>query len=168
MGGERPPTAPSAKVATPTAGWMRRRGAWGDLVYHVTNRAPARRAVGPPRRAAAGRTRHVALTRSPAPPSRVARTLRVRASWASPGMFYYVSDGKIRRRNIKPTSSLTIEFSATMQVTRASRRLHALASATSRPSFPVRSLASFGRSFRPTVSRSPSPVSATSRHADRR
>ena len=44
-----------------------------------------------------------------------------RASWASPTTFYYVSDGKIRKRDIKSASTApeTIEFSATMQVTRA-------------------------------------------------
>ncbi len=44
-----------------------------------------------------------------------------RASWASPTTFYYVSDGKIRKRDLKSASAAaeTIEFSATMQVTRA-------------------------------------------------
>src|ERR1019366_6990259 len=44
-----------------------------------------------------------------------------RASWASPTTFYYLSDGKIRKRDVKSASTApeTIEFSATMQVTRA-------------------------------------------------
>ncbi len=44
-----------------------------------------------------------------------------RASWASPTTFYYVSDGKIRKRDLKSASSApqTIAFSATMTVTRA-------------------------------------------------
>ena len=42
-----------------------------------------------------------------------------RASWASPTDFYYVSDGKIRKRSVSG-SSQTVEFSATMQVVRAS------------------------------------------------
>src|SRR5581483_8090922 len=42
-----------------------------------------------------------------------------RASWASPTEFYYVSDGKIRKRAVGASSPQTIEFSATMQVTRA-------------------------------------------------
>ena len=42
-----------------------------------------------------------------------------RASWASPTTFYYVSDGKIRKRDIKSAAPETIEFSATLQVTRA-------------------------------------------------
>jgi Tol biopolymer transport system component/imidazolonepropionase-like amidohydrolase len=44
-----------------------------------------------------------------------------RASWVSSSAFYYVSDGKIRKRDIKSASTApeTIEFSATLQVTRA-------------------------------------------------
>ncbi|HKB13557.1 MAG TPA: amidohydrolase family protein [Vicinamibacterales bacterium] len=42
-----------------------------------------------------------------------------RASWASKDTFYYVSDGKIRRRTIGADRPETIEFSATLQVTRA-------------------------------------------------
>jgi Tol biopolymer transport system component/imidazolonepropionase-like amidohydrolase len=42
-----------------------------------------------------------------------------RASWASPTTFYYVSDGKIRKRDIKADRPETIEFTATLPVTRA-------------------------------------------------
>ncbi len=44
-----------------------------------------------------------------------------RASWASPSVFYYVSDGKIRKRDLTSASSApeTIPFSATLTVTRA-------------------------------------------------
>ena len=42
-----------------------------------------------------------------------------RASWASPTTLYYVSDGKIRKRDIKADKSETVEFTATLQVTRA-------------------------------------------------
>ena len=43
-----------------------------------------------------------------------------RASWASPTDFFYVSDGKIRKRSADGGSApQTIEFTATMQVTRA-------------------------------------------------
>jgi Tol biopolymer transport system component len=42
-----------------------------------------------------------------------------RASWASPAEFYYVSDGKIRKRNLSGGDAQTIEFTAMMQVTRA-------------------------------------------------
>jgi Tol biopolymer transport system component len=42
-----------------------------------------------------------------------------RASWASPTEFYYVSDGKIRHRSLDGGEAKTVEFKATMQVTRA-------------------------------------------------
>jgi Tol biopolymer transport system component len=42
-----------------------------------------------------------------------------RVSWASPTDFYYVSDGKIRKRSVNGGDAQTIEFKATMQVTPA-------------------------------------------------
>jgi Tol biopolymer transport system component/imidazolonepropionase-like amidohydrolase len=42
-----------------------------------------------------------------------------RASWASGSDFYYVSDGKIRKRALAGGDPQTVEFSATMEVTRA-------------------------------------------------
>src|SRR5205814_5840502 len=42
-----------------------------------------------------------------------------RASWTSPTEFFYVSDGKIRKRTLGGGNAQTVEFSATMQVTRA-------------------------------------------------
>src|SRR5262249_62067054 len=42
-----------------------------------------------------------------------------RASWASNDTFYSVSDGKIRRRALAADRSDTVDFSATLQVTRA-------------------------------------------------
>jgi Tol biopolymer transport system component/imidazolonepropionase-like amidohydrolase len=42
-----------------------------------------------------------------------------RASWSSPNDFYYVSDGKIRKRSLEGGAAKTIDFKATMQVTRA-------------------------------------------------
>ncbi|MBI4484552.1 MAG: PD40 domain-containing protein, partial [Acidobacteria bacterium] len=41
-----------------------------------------------------------------------------RVSWASPTEFFYVSDGKIRKRAVGGSSAQTVEFSATLQVTR--------------------------------------------------
>jgi len=41
-----------------------------------------------------------------------------RASWTSGSAFYYVSDGKIRRRSIVSSEATTIPFQATLQVTR--------------------------------------------------
>jgi Tol biopolymer transport system component len=42
-----------------------------------------------------------------------------RVAWASPTEFYYVSDGKIRKRSVAGASAETVEFKATLQVTRA-------------------------------------------------
>jgi Tol biopolymer transport system component len=42
-----------------------------------------------------------------------------RASWAAKDAFYYVSDGKIRKRQVGSERVETIDFSATLQVTRA-------------------------------------------------
>jgi Tol biopolymer transport system component/imidazolonepropionase-like amidohydrolase len=41
-----------------------------------------------------------------------------RVAWASPTDFYYVSDGKIRKRSVDGGDAQTIPFTATMQVTR--------------------------------------------------
>jgi len=51
-----------------------------------------------------------------------------RASWASPNEILYVSDGKIRRRDINGGASRTIEFSATLPV---------MAARTPRQSVPI-------------------------------
>src|SRR5207253_1711440 len=40
-----------------------------------------------------------------------------RVSWASANEFFYVSDGKIRKRNVGGGEAQTIPFSATLQVT---------------------------------------------------
>ena len=42
-----------------------------------------------------------------------------RASWASPSDYWYVSDGRIRRRGVNAAAAQTIDFNATLQVTRA-------------------------------------------------
>ena len=41
-----------------------------------------------------------------------------RASWGPGGAFYYVSDGKIRKRNVNGGDAETVPFRATLQVTR--------------------------------------------------
>jgi Tol biopolymer transport system component len=60
-----------------------------------------------------------------------------RASWASPAEFFYVSDGKIRKRTLSGGDAQTIEFTATMQVTRAdslyTRKKRDFTSVTPRP-----------------------------------
>jgi Tol biopolymer transport system component/imidazolonepropionase-like amidohydrolase len=42
-----------------------------------------------------------------------------RVSWASPTEFFYVSDGKIRKRSLTGGSAQTVDFKATLQVVRA-------------------------------------------------
>ncbi len=42
-----------------------------------------------------------------------------RASWAGPTTYYYVSDGRIRRRTLGEAVPATVPFTATLQVTRA-------------------------------------------------
>jgi Tol biopolymer transport system component/imidazolonepropionase-like amidohydrolase len=42
-----------------------------------------------------------------------------RVSWTSPADFYYTSDGKIRKRSVSGGDPRTIEFTATLRVTRA-------------------------------------------------
>ncbi len=42
-----------------------------------------------------------------------------RVSWSTPYDFYYVSDGKIRKRSLEGGAAQTIDFKAMMQVTRA-------------------------------------------------
>ncbi len=48
-----------------------------------------------------------------------------RAAWATPNEFYYVSDGKIRKRSADGGTPQTVEFSATLQVTRAAAAIRA-------------------------------------------
>ncbi|HZP47202.1 MAG TPA: amidohydrolase family protein [Vicinamibacterales bacterium] len=87
-------------------------GPGGDIVYHKTTGgrgAPAGEAETS-RYEIAGKT----ITGSE-------NVFAFRASWASPTTFYYVSDGKIRRRDTGAAGAApeTIAFSATLQVTRA-------------------------------------------------
>ncbi len=44
-----------------------------------------------------------------------------RVSWASPTEFYYVSDGKIRKRSVNGGAAQTIEFNAMLQVQACAR-----------------------------------------------
>lgn len=91
-------------------------GPGGHLVYHVT-------AAGQSRLDANGQT----LTGSE-------NAFAFRVSWASPTDFYYVSDGRIRKRAVTGGPSHTVEFSATLQVTRPqyTRRLRDFTSSTPR------------------------------------
>ena len=86
-------------------------GPGGEIAYHVTKGGGRGAAAGSPESSAYEIAR-TAITGSE-------NVFAFRASWASPTTFYYVSDGKIRKRDIKADAPQTIEFSATLQVTRA-------------------------------------------------
>src|SRR5216683_2657340 len=75
-------------------------GPGGQIVYHVT-------ASGQSRFETDGK----ALTASE-------NVFAFRASWATPTVFFYVSDGKIRQRAIGGGPPQTVEFTATLPVTR--------------------------------------------------
>jgi Tol biopolymer transport system component/imidazolonepropionase-like amidohydrolase len=83
----------------------------GEIVYHLTQGGGRGSGGGLPE-AARYEIDHKGITGTE-------NVFSFRASWASPSAFYYVSDGKIRKRDIKTDRSETIEFSATLQVTRA-------------------------------------------------
>jgi Tol biopolymer transport system component len=64
-----------------------------------------------------------------------------RASWSSPTDFFYVSDGKIRKRAIGGGAATTVPFTATMPVTRVAgsytRRKRDFTSTTPRPALGI-------------------------------
>jgi Tol biopolymer transport system component len=75
-------------------------GPGGQLLYHVT---------------AGGQTRFEIDGKSVTGSENV---FAFRASWASPVEYVYVSDGKIRKRSVSGLPMQTVEFTATLQVTR--------------------------------------------------
>jgi Tol biopolymer transport system component len=91
----------------------------GRIVYHV---------------AAAGQSR---LELDGQPLTGNENAFAFRASWATPTEFFYVSDGRIRKRAIGTADARTVEFAATLQVTRASdtytRRTRDFTSTVPRP-----------------------------------
>ena len=87
-------TVAGGKVDSPS--W----GPAGQLLYHVT---------------AGGQTRFE-IDGTPVTGSE--NVFAFRASWASPTEYVYVSDGKIRKRSISGLPMQTVEFTATLQVTR--------------------------------------------------
>jgi Tol biopolymer transport system component len=103
-GAERKVSSAGGRVDAPS--W----GPKGEVVYHVT--------TGSGRGAGAGglESSHYEIAGKTITGSE--NVFAFRASW-TPSDFFYVSDGKIRRRNAEGGSPQTIEFSATMQVTRA-------------------------------------------------
>ena len=106
-GTERKVDAPSTAGRVDAPSW----GPDGQIVYHV-GRGGGRGAAASGPESSRYELGRRSLTGSE-------NVFAFRASWASPTTFYYVSDGKIRRRDIKAQRADTIEFSATLQVTRA-------------------------------------------------
>ena len=86
-------------------------GPGGEVLYHVT--------LGGGRGASAGGPESSSYQIGGKTITGTENVFAFRASWASPTTFYYVSDGKIRKRDIKAAAPETIPFSATLQVTRA-------------------------------------------------
>jgi Tol biopolymer transport system component len=84
-------------------------GAGGQIVYHVTS--------GGGRGGGGAESSHYEIGGKTITGSE--NVFAFRASWADAKEFYYVSDGKIRKRSVDGGAPQTIEFSATMQVTRA-------------------------------------------------
>ena len=91
-------------------------GPGGQVVYHVTSRGQSRYELD-------GR-----------PLTGDENAFAFRVSWVSPTEFYYVSDGKVRRRALRDDRVETVEFSATLQVTRPqyARKVRDLESAAPR------------------------------------
>ena len=91
-------------------------GPGGHLLYHVT----------------AGTQTRFELDGMPV--SGTENVFAFRASWASPSEIIYVSDGKIRKRSITGLPMQTLDFTATMQVTRPqyTRRVRDFTSTTPR------------------------------------
>jgi Tol biopolymer transport system component len=85
-------------------------GAGGDIVYHVTTGG---RGANP------GAQESSRYEIAGTPITGGENVFAFRASWASAKEFYYVSDGKIRKRGPDNGMLQTVEFAATLQVTRA-------------------------------------------------
>ena len=94
-GAERKVSTAKGRVDAPS--W----GPDGRIVYHVT---------------AAGSSR---FEIDGQPQTGSENVFAFRASWASPSDYWYVSDGRIRRRGVNAPAAQTIDFNATLQVTRA-------------------------------------------------
>jgi Tol biopolymer transport system component len=116
-GAERQVATPAGRVDAPS--W----GPGGDLVYYAYDAAKERSTL---------ETNGTALTGSEdAAPFRV--------SWASATDFFYVSDGKIRKRSLKGSEAQTVAFSAAVPVTRVqyTRRKRNFQSTTPRPALGI-------------------------------
>ncbi|MEP7115946.1 MAG: amidohydrolase, partial [Acidobacteriota bacterium] len=95
-GAERKVASASGRVDAPS--W----GAGGTVVYHVSGGPTSSRYEIDGKSATGGEN-----------------VFAFRASWANAKEFYYVSDGKIRKRSVDGAAPQTIEFTASMTVTRA-------------------------------------------------
>ena len=104
-GTERKVSTAAGRVDAPS--W----GPAGDLLYHVTTGGGRGASGGGPE---SSRYEITGKTETGAE-----NVFAFRASWASPKEFFYVSDGKIRRRTVGGAGPQTVEFTAMMQVTRA-------------------------------------------------
>lgn len=98
-GGERQVSTAQGRVDAPS--W----GAGGKLVYHVT--APNTTAPTESRFEVDGQ-----------PLTGNENVFAFRASWSTPNDFFYVSDGKIRRRAVSGGDAQTVSFTAALPVTR--------------------------------------------------
>jgi Tol biopolymer transport system component len=94
-GTERKVSSAAGRVDAPS--W----GAGGELLYHVT---------------AGGQSRYEIAG---APQTGTENVFAFRAAWVTPADFFYVADGKIRKRHVGTAAPQTVEFAATLQVTRA-------------------------------------------------
>jgi Tol biopolymer transport system component/imidazolonepropionase-like amidohydrolase len=103
-GTERKVSSAAGRVDAPS--W----GSGGQLVYHVT--------IGGGRGAGAGSADASRYEIGGTPVTGGENVFAFRAAWTPTG-FYYVSDGKIRKRSADGGNPQTVEFTATLQVTRA-------------------------------------------------
>jgi hypothetical protein len=128
-------TVSGARVDAPS--W----GPGGQVVYHVTAGSESRYEV------------------EGKPITGTENVFAFRASWASPTEFFYVSDGRIRRRALGAAASQTVAFDATLQVTQPqyTRRIRDFTSAK-----PRKALGIVRRSSRLTAAGLRLPRSATS------
>ncbi len=125
-------TGVERKVGTPYSRGRIDAPSWGpdgSVLYHV--------ATGGGRGAAASGPETSTYQIGGATMTGTENVFAFRASWTSKTAFYYVSDGKIRKRDITAPAPQTIEFSALLQVTRANgsytRRKRDFTSVTPKP-----------------------------------
>jgi Tol biopolymer transport system component len=86
-------------------------GPGGEIVYHVTTGGGRGGSGGGPE------TSHYEIAGQTM--TGAENVFAFRASWASAREFYYVSDGKVRKRAVGASAPQTVDFTAMLQVTRA-------------------------------------------------